>query len=67
MRGSTLVLYTDGLVERSGRHLDRGLEWLCEVAAGANGTGAEELADRLVADLPPSLGDDVAVMVVKVR
>ncbi|QWC84211.1 SpoIIE family protein phosphatase [Nocardioidaceae bacterium] len=64
--GSTLVLYTDGLVERSGRHLDRGLEWLCEVAAAASGSGAEELATRLVADLPPTLADDVAVMVVTV-
>lgn len=31
--GSTVLLYTDGLVERRGASLDRGMAWLAEAAA----------------------------------
>ena len=42
-QGATVVLYTDGLVERPGEHIDTGLDRLAEVVRGA--------ADRSAADL----------------
>lgn len=37
-RGSTLLLYTDGAIERRGEHLDIGLQRLKDVSLGAVGT-----------------------------
>ena len=47
--GSTLLLYTDGLVERRDAGLDAGLEWLAGTAASLAGATPEELCDRLLA------------------
>jgi anti-sigma regulatory factor (Ser/Thr protein kinase) len=64
--GSTVVLYTDGLVERRDRPLDVGLDLLAAAAAGAP-SDPNELVDCLVAALleTGTLGDDVAVLAVK--
>jgi anti-anti-sigma factor len=65
--GSTLVLYTDGLVERRGERLDQGLARL----AGSGRTHADlppgELADALLTDLLDDTepADDVAVVVTR--
>jgi serine phosphatase RsbU (regulator of sigma subunit) len=59
--GETLWLFTDGLVESRRRPLDDGLAALAQAAAGATGT-IEEIADRLLADLPPSRDDDIALL-----
>jgi anti-sigma regulatory factor (Ser/Thr protein kinase) len=61
--GDTVVLYTDGLVERPGEPLDEGLGALRELAAGA-ADRPDELCDRLVAELGSS-ADDVAVLVAR--
>jgi serine phosphatase RsbU (regulator of sigma subunit)/anti-sigma regulatory factor (Ser/Thr protein kinase) len=65
--GSTVLLYTDGLVEKRGEPLDVGLERLREVAAGAPVEPLEELCERvlevLVQEAP---GDDVALLAVRV-
>jgi serine phosphatase RsbU (regulator of sigma subunit)/anti-sigma regulatory factor (Ser/Thr protein kinase) len=61
--GSTIVLYTDGLVERRGSSLGQGLERLVSTASG-HPAEPETLCDRLVAALvgnkPPP--DDVALL-----
>ncbi|RZS91111.1 PAS domain S-box-containing protein [Motilibacter rhizosphaerae] len=63
--GSTLVAYTDGLVERRGEHLDDGLARLrALVAAGPAEPSA--LAAHLLDQLP-GREDDVALLVVRVE
>jgi GAF domain-containing protein/anti-sigma regulatory factor (Ser/Thr protein kinase) len=61
--GATLVLYTDGLVERRGTSLDDGLATLAQAAAEAAGSDVGALRDHLLVRQPPCAGDDVAVLV----
>jgi PAS domain S-box-containing protein len=62
-QGATVVLYTDGLVERPGEHLDAGLERLAGVV-DAPSADPQELCDRLLRELVPDGGapDDVALL-----
>ena len=60
--GATLVLYTDGLVERRDEPIDRGLERLRALACRHAGRDAQELADALLRDLPGNPDDDVAIL-----
>jgi serine phosphatase RsbU (regulator of sigma subunit) len=62
--GTTIVLYTDGLVERRGEPLDEGLSRLVEAARGL--AGSDEPARRLVENIASQsrIDDDVAVVVV---
>ena len=63
--GSTLIAYTDGLVERPGRDLDQGIRELCERLAGAPAeAGPRELCDAAVAGALDHR-DDVALMAVR--
>ena len=64
--GSTVVLYTDGLVERRGTSLDDGTDWLVGQLTGLAGAPLEELCDRLLAGAPGARDDDVAVLVARV-
>jgi GAF domain-containing protein/anti-sigma regulatory factor (Ser/Thr protein kinase) len=65
-RGDTIVLYTDGLVERRGAPIDKGLEELVQSAAAVAELGPEELSDRLIgAARAESVPDDVAVLTVR--
>ena len=61
--GATVLLYTDGLVERPGELLDSSLERLATTARGA-GDGPERLCDGLVRRLVPggAASDDVALL-----
>src|SRR3712207_3446303 len=63
--GATLLLYTDGLIERRGATLDAGLAWLLDAVSGMQGLSLEELCDRLLAVLPSALDDDVALLAVR--
>ncbi|ROP26538.1 SpoIIE family protein phosphatase [Pseudokineococcus lusitanus] len=66
--GSTLLLFTDGLVERRDRSLRHGLDRLDEVVAGLATEEADldGLVDGLLARmLPPQPEDDVAVLAVR--
>jgi serine phosphatase RsbU (regulator of sigma subunit)/anti-sigma regulatory factor (Ser/Thr protein kinase) len=59
--GTTVVLYTDGLVERRGAPIDSGLDRLREVIAGRE--DVEELcAEALERLLPDEPADDVALV-----
>jgi len=62
--GSTLLAYTDGLVERRGESLDEGLARLRK-ALGEGPDDVDDLVDYLVATLGDS-EDDVAVLAVAV-
>ena len=65
--GSTVLLYTDGLVEKRGESLDFGLERLREVAAGAAVEPLEQLCERVLGALVQEApGDDVALLAVRV-
>jgi signal transduction histidine kinase/serine phosphatase RsbU (regulator of sigma subunit)/CheY-like chemotaxis protein len=64
--GATLLLYTDGLVERRDRELHQGMERLSSLAAGADGdldAYADAIVDGLLGVNPRS--DDVALLVVR--
>lgn len=65
--GSTLLLYTDGLVEKRGEPLDAGLERLREVAASAAVEPLDDLCKRVLDGLVQEApGDDVALLAVRV-
>jgi hypothetical protein len=65
--GATLVLYTDGLIERRDEAIDRSLERLRTLAAGHADATADELADALLGALAGAPADDVAVLCLRVR
>jgi PAS domain S-box-containing protein len=60
--GSTLILYTDGLVERRGASIDRGMEALRQ-AAQDPADASESLVDHLVSTLLPRMPDDDVALV----
>jgi serine phosphatase RsbU (regulator of sigma subunit) len=64
--GATVVLYTDGLVERRDATLDDGLERLRAVAADLARRPVDELCDEIIARLHPDLTDDIALLAVRV-
>ncbi|MFC6041893.1 SpoIIE family protein phosphatase [Nocardioides hankookensis] len=69
-RGSTLLLYTDGLVERRGQAVDAGVDQLRAVLAEllAEGVGLEEMCDQVLHRmLPERPEDDVAIVAVRLH
>ena len=64
--GDTLVLYTDGLVERRDSDLDEGLGRLVAAATELAGEPVDTLADALLSRLAPEADDDVALLVLRV-
>ena len=64
--GSTVLLYTDGLVERRGQSLDVGVARLAEVCRPLAGRPLDELCDSVLARmLPRRSEDDVALVAVR--
>jgi PAS domain S-box-containing protein len=61
---ATLLLYTDGLVERRGRSIDHGIERAGDLLQDACGLALDEAADQLMSRLEPEGGypDDVAML-----
>jgi len=69
-RGSSLVLYTDGLVEEPNEILDVGLDRLLAAAAGAQTDDAEALCEVLLEQgLPPVVRhpDDVTLLILRAQ
>jgi serine phosphatase RsbU (regulator of sigma subunit) len=64
---ATLLLYTDGLVERRGEDLDIGTERLRTTAAPLGGLPVEQLCNALLDRLGADLDDDVALLALRVR
>jgi anti-sigma regulatory factor (Ser/Thr protein kinase) len=64
--GESLLLYTDGLVERRGEIIDAGIDRLA-ARLGLGVTSAEEACERIVGDLENDLADDIALLVVTRR
>ena len=61
--GSTLVLFTDGLIDRRDIKIEEGLDRLREVAADKVGLGIDDLCGVLLEDLVPAdASDDVAIL-----
>jgi anti-sigma regulatory factor (Ser/Thr protein kinase) len=62
--GSTLLLYTDGLVERRDEPIDTGMARVAEVMAQTIELPVDAVADALLDKLGPALGydDDVAIV-----
>jgi serine phosphatase RsbU (regulator of sigma subunit)/PAS domain-containing protein len=66
--GATVLLYTDGLVERRGQSLDRGLTELRRAVADLDGLGLEDFCDELLRRLLPERAeDDVALVAVRLH
>lgn len=63
--GSTLVLFTDGLVERRDQDIDTGLGDLAEQTARLATAPLEELCDALISRSPQVFDDDVAVLALR--
>ena len=66
--GTTLVLFTDGLVERRGEDLFDNLRRLAEAAGAGPAAGAQELepwVDRLLATIPARGDDDTTLLAVR--
>lgn len=65
--GATLVLYTDGLIERRTEDIDIGLDRLADSLTRHRDAGPEDLADALLAELLPPTGsaDDTALVVIR--
>jgi hypothetical protein len=66
--GDTLLLYTDGLVERRGQSLDAGTRRLLSTLAAVRALPLDALCDQVLARLLPAKPeDDVAVLAVRRR
>jgi serine phosphatase RsbU (regulator of sigma subunit) len=67
-RGSTVLLYTDGLIEGRRQSLDEGLALLRSALAELADLPLQELCDRLIERLRPGgLEDDVALVAIRLH
>ncbi|WP_019925323.1 SpoIIE family protein phosphatase [Nocardia sp. BMG111209] len=63
--GSTLLLYTDGLIETPGIDLDTGFGLLRRHALALTHEPLEKLCDELLARMPTGTDDDVALLALR--
>jgi serine phosphatase RsbU (regulator of sigma subunit) len=63
--GSTLLLYTDGLIEIPGSDLGTGLDRLCRHALTLAHAPLDTQCDQLLARMPPGSTDDVALLALR--
>ncbi|WP_425246096.1 PP2C family protein-serine/threonine phosphatase [Streptomyces sp. NEAU-NA10] len=65
--GDTLILYSDGLIERRGEDIDAGLHRLCDALSHSAHLGPDHLTDALLARFGVSGGarDDIALIAVR--
>jgi serine phosphatase RsbU (regulator of sigma subunit) len=62
--GSTLVLYTDGLVETPGRLLDDGIALVEQALRDNAGRPGDELCERLI-EAASRRADDIALLLIR--
>jgi serine phosphatase RsbU (regulator of sigma subunit)/anti-sigma regulatory factor (Ser/Thr protein kinase) len=64
---STLVAYTDGLIEHRGWSIDAGIDMLADVLESSAHLGAEALAGRITDQVARRIdsGDDIAILIVR--
>ncbi|OAR26866.1 phosphatase [Streptomyces sp. ERV7] len=65
--GDTLLLYTDGLIERRHDALDQGLETLVGLAERWSGCEVDEQVERLLEAATGDTDDDTSVVAIRVR
>jgi serine phosphatase RsbU (regulator of sigma subunit) len=65
--GTTVVLYTDGLVEHRDATLDDGFARLLAAAPGLAAAPVEDVCDELLTRLQPELSDDIALLTLRIR
>ncbi len=63
--GSTVLLYTDGLVERRGASLDDSLAWLLGATRSTGGLTPDQLCDQLLEAVADTAEDDIALLVLR--
>ena len=63
--GTTLLLYTDGLVEHRNRGISDGMKALREIATGLRTDDLDALCDTLVHRLAPHPSDDVCLLAIR--
>ena len=65
--GDSLVLITDGLVERRGEDIDNGIRRVLDKATASAATRADELLEHLLATngAPDNEDDDVTMLVLR--
>jgi PAS domain S-box-containing protein len=63
--GSTLMLYTDGLVERREVSIDEGIARVSATVAGGMNQPVDDIADAVLAEMAPTTGydDDIAIVI----
>ena len=65
--GDTVLLYTDGLIERRDEDLDAGIARLTDQLRGGHRRSLDELCDEVLADHEASRRDDIALLAVRLR
>ena len=63
--GATVLLYTDGLIERRGEDIDTGIERLRATFAAVGALPVGEVCDALLEQLAQDAEDDVALLAVR--
>lgn len=63
--GTTVLMFTDGLVERRGESLTQGLEWLRRRVTTLSSLPLEVLCDTLLSELPTDVDDDIAILALR--
>jgi serine phosphatase RsbU (regulator of sigma subunit) len=66
--GTTIMFYTDGLIERRNQSLDTGIDRLRDTIAGLAGLPLTDFCERILSEmLPDHPDDDVAVLAVRLH
>ncbi len=63
--GSTLFLYTDGLVERRDSDIDSGIDALLRLLGDVRDHSPQDVVDAAVAGLAPDADDDVVAFAIR--
>ncbi|ARF60561.1 hypothetical protein B1H20_03525 [Streptomyces violaceoruber] len=65
--GSALLLYTDGLVERTGQTMTEAIDLTAHLLTGHSGRLLPDLLDAIMDEVPaPDTGDDIALLAVRI-